>query len=182
MFFHKTEIDGVWVVEPERHEDERGFFARTWDKQEFADRGLSFELVQSSVSFNRLRGTLRGLHYQAAPYREAKLVRCTAGAVFDVAVDLRAESPTFRRWFGRELSAESRMALFVPEGCAHGFLTLANDTEVEYAITEPHVPEASRGVRWNDPAFGIEWPGEPVVMNERDRSYADFEPAADPVR
>lgn len=182
MFFHETEIEGVWVVEPERHEDERGFFARTWDRQEFEERGLSAALAQCSVSFNRRRLTLRGLHYQAAPSEEAKLVRCTAGAIFDVAVDLRPESPTFRRWVGRELSADNHLALFVTEGHAHGFLTLEDATEVAYAITQVHVPEASRGVRWDDPAFGIEWPADPLVMNERDRSYADFASERDVVR
>jgi dTDP-4-dehydrorhamnose 3,5-epimerase len=179
MIFKDTGIDGVWVIEPERHEDERGFFARTWDPQEFAERGLNPDLAQCSLSFNRARGILRGLHYQAAPQEEAKLVRCTAGAIFDVAVDLRPGSATFRDWFGVELSAENRLALYVPEGCAHGFLTLADDSEVHYQISQAYVPEAGRGVRWNDPAFGIEWPGEVVVINERDGSYPDFrlEPA-----
>ena len=172
MTFRETAIEGVWVVEPERYEDERGFFARTWDFDEFAERGLNSRLVQCSISFNRRRGTLRGMHYQAAPHEEAKLVRCTAGC------DLRrrastsgTESATFRRWVGTELSAENRLALYVPEGCAHGFLTLTDDSEVAYQISELHAPDAARGVRWNDPAFGIEWPGEVLVINERDRSY-----------
>jgi dTDP-4-dehydrorhamnose 3,5-epimerase len=179
MIFKDTGIHGVLVIEPERHEDERGFFARTWDPDEFAERGLNPELAQCSISFNRAPGTLRGLHYQAAPHEEAKLVRCTSGAIFDVAVDLRPDSSTFRDWFGVELSAENRLALYVPEGCAHGFLTLADDSEVHYQISQAYAPDAGRGVRWDDPAFAIRWPGDVVVINERDRSYPDFrlEPA-----
>jgi dTDP-4-dehydrorhamnose 3,5-epimerase len=174
MIFRETAIAGVWVVEPERHEDERGFFARTWDSSEFAARGLSGRVVQCSVSYNRRRGTLRGLHYQVAPHEEAKLVRCTLGAVFDVAVDLRPGSTTLCDWVGVDLSAENRRALYVPEGCAHGFLTLADDSEVSYQMSEFHAPEAARGVRFDDPAFGIDWPAEVAVVNERDRSYPDF--------
>jgi dTDP-4-dehydrorhamnose 3,5-epimerase len=179
MIFRNAGIRGAWVIEPERLEDERGFFARTWDLEEFAKRGLNPRLAQCSISYNRVRGTLRGLHYQAAPYEEAKLVRCTAGAIFDVVVDLRPESPSFRDWFGIELSADNRLALYVPEGCAHGFLTLEDDSEVHYQISQSYVPEAGRGLRWNDPAFAITWPGEVVVINERDSSYPDFrlEPA-----
>jgi dTDP-4-dehydrorhamnose 3,5-epimerase len=176
MIFKDTAIDGVLVIEPERHEDERGFFARIWDPDEFAERGLNPELAQCSISFNRARGTLRGLHYQAAPHEEAKLVRCTSGAIFDVAVDLRPDSSTFRDWFGVELSAENRLALYVPEGCAHGFLTLADDSEVHYQISQAYVPDAGRGVRWNDPAFAIRWPGDVVAINDRDGSYPDFRP------
>jgi dTDP-4-dehydrorhamnose 3,5-epimerase len=175
MRFVETAVAGAWVIEPERHEDDRGFFARTWDTTLFAERGLNPAFVQSSVSYNHRRGTLRGLHYQVAPCEEAKLVRCTAGAVFDVAVDLRPASETFRRWFGVELSAENRLGLYVPEGCAHGFLTLTDDSEISYQISEFWAPEAGQGVRWDDPAFGIEWPGEVVVINERDRTYSDFE-------
>jgi dTDP-4-dehydrorhamnose 3,5-epimerase len=174
MIFRKTGISGAWVVEPERLEDERGFFARTWDPEEFAERGLNPKLAQCSLSYNRTGGTIRGLHYQAVPYEEAKLVRCTAGAIFDVAVDLRPDSSTFRDWFGVELSARNRLALYVPEGCAHGFLTLDDDSEVHYQISERYVPEAASGVRWNDPTFAIVWPGEVVMINERDRSYPDF--------
>lgn len=179
VIFRETTIDGVWVVEPELHEDERGFFARTWDAEEFATQGLSSQLVQTSISFNRSRGTLRGLHYQAAPHEEAKLVRCTAGAIFDVAVDLRPDSETFRAWVGVELSAENRLALYVPEGCAHGFLTLADDAEVGYQMSAAHMVDAARGVRFDDPAFGIRWPGEIAVINERDRTYPDFASVAE---
>jgi len=175
MRFVETVVAGVWVIEPERHEDDRGFFARTWDTTVFAERGLNPAFVQSSVSYNYRRGTLRGLHYQIPPCAEAKLVRCTAGAVFDVAVDLRPDSETFRRWFGVELSAENGLGMYVPEGCAHGFLTLTDDSEISYQISEFWAPEAGRGVRWDDPAFGIKWPGEVVVINERDRTYSDFE-------
>jgi dTDP-4-dehydrorhamnose 3,5-epimerase len=176
MIFRATDVDGVWVVEPERSEDERGFFARVWDEAEFAGRGLNPRVVQCSVSHNVRRGTLRGMHYQAAPHEEAKLVRCTAGAIFDVAVDLRPESGTFCAWAGVELSADNRLALYVPEGCAHGFLTLTDDAEVSYQISEAYVPDAGRGVRYDDPAFGIAWPGEVLVVNERDRTYPDFAP------
>ncbi len=176
MIFRQCEVEGAWVIEPERHEDERGFFARTWDREEFAQRGLRDLVVQTSISYNRRRGTLRGLHYQAAPHGEAKLVRCTSGAIFDVVVDVRAESATFRRWVGVELTAENRHALYLPEGCAHGFLTLEHDSEVAYQMSAPYVAEAARGVRHDDPAFGIVWPEEIVVIADRDRSYPDFKP------
>lgn len=175
MRFGTTEIDGVWILEPERIEDERGFFARTWDAAEVKQHGLSGGLVQCSISHNTRLGTLRGMHYQAAPHEETKVVRCTTGAIFDVAVDLRPASPTFTSWFGIELSAENRLALYIPKGCAHGFLTLQDDTEVLYQMTAVWVPEAARGVRFDDPAFGIAWPGDALVINERDRCYPDFE-------
>jgi dTDP-4-dehydrorhamnose 3,5-epimerase len=175
MNFVATDVDGVWLIEPERHEDERGFFARTWDAATFEEYGLSAALAQCSLSYNRRRGTLRGLHYQEAPHAEAKLVRCTAGAIFDVAVDLRRGSSTLTRWVGVELTSENRSALYVPEGCAHGFLTLTDDAEVAYQISTPYAPNAGRGVRFDDPAFGIEWPAEVVVLNERDCGYPDFE-------
>ena len=174
MIFGQTAIAGVWLLEPERFEDERGFFARTFDPEEFSSRGLNPAIAQCSVSFNHRRGTLRGLHYQAAPHEEAKLVRCSSGAIFDVALDLRPESPTYKAWYGAELSAENHVALYIPEGCAHGFLTLADSTEIHYQISVPYSAEAGRGVRWNDPAFGIIWPVEVVVINRRDGSYPDF--------
>jgi dTDP-4-dehydrorhamnose 3,5-epimerase len=174
MIFQRTGIDGVWVLEIERLPDERGFFARIWDRGEFAKRGLADRFVQCSVSYNLLRGTLRGLHFQTAPHEEAKLVRCTAGAIFDVAVDLRPESPTYCGWFGVELSAENRSALYVPQGCAHGFLTLVDGVEVAYQISDFHAQDAVAGVRWDDPSFGIEWPADVAVINERDASYPDF--------
>jgi dTDP-4-dehydrorhamnose 3,5-epimerase len=182
MIFEQTPIDGVWVVKPDRLEDERGFFARLWDRDVFAERGLNPELAQCSISYNSKRGTLRGMHYQAAPHQEAKLVRCTSGAMFDVALDLRPGSATFGASFGTTLSAEHRNALYVPEGCAHGFLTLADSTEVHYQISVPYAPDAARGVRWNDPAFGISWPDRVSVISKRDRMYPDFaEIPAEPV-
>ena len=178
MIFRETTVIGAWVIEPERCVDERGFFARTWDSEEFAARGLAARLVQCSLSQTRVRGTLRGLHYQTAPHEEAKLVRCTAGAIFDVAVDLRPDSPTFKRWFGVELSAENRLALYVPEGCAHGLLTLTDDSEVLYQMSAPERPDTAAGVRFDDPVFGIEWPAPVVLISDRDRSYPDFESPA----
>ena len=175
MRFVDTRVAGTWVVEPERFEDERGFFARTWDTMEFAEQGLNHRLVQASISYNRARGTLRGLHYQDVPHREAKLVRCTSGTVFDVALDLRVESPTYLVWFGVELSAANCQALYIPEGCAHGFLTLTDDSEMLYQMSEFYAPDAGRGVRYDDPAFGIEWPADVLVITDRDRGYGDFE-------
>ena len=174
MKFVETTVDRVYIVEVEPATDERGFFARTWSSRELGERGLNPVLAECSISGNRRKGTLRGLHYQRAPHEEAKLVRCTQGAIFDVAVDLRPASPSFRRWVGVELSAENRRALYVPEGCAHGFQTLMDDTEVLYQICTPYVPAASAGVRWDDPAFGVAWPLPPSLMAERDRSYPDY--------
>lgn len=171
MLFGPTPIPGCVVVRPERHADARGYFARTWDGAEFARLGLNAAVAQCSVSYNHAAGTLRGMHYQAAPHAEAKLVRCTRGAVFDVCLDLRADSPTFRQWHGETLTADNGAALFVPEGCAHGFLTLEDATEVFYTISAPYVPEAGRGVRYDDPAFGIAWPGEVRVIHPRDAAY-----------
>lgn len=175
MRFVETAVAGAWVIEPERIEDERGFFARVWDSAEFGQRGLSPRLVQSSIAYTAKRGTLRGLHYQLAPNEEVKLVRCVAGAIFDVAVDLRPTSPTFTGWVGVELSADNRLALYVPEGCAHGFLSLADDCEVLYQMSAPHVASAARGVRFDDPVFGVAWPDRIVVVNDRDRAFPDFE-------
>ena len=158
MKFTPTKIAGVWLIEMERHEDERGWFARSWCAEEFAARGLNSQLAQCSVSFNKKKGTLRGMHWQAAPHAEAKLVRCTRGAIYDVALDLRTDSPTFRHWFAAELTADNGRALYIPEGCAHGFQTLADDSEVFYQISEGHHPEFSGGARWDDPAFCIRWP------------------------
>lgn len=174
MHFQPTPIPGVVVVRSERFEDERGFFARAWARDAFEEHGLNASLVQCSSSYNTKKGTLRGMHYQAAPHAEAKLVRCTRGALYDVAVDIRPDSSTFKQWFGMELSTENGAGLYIPEGCAHGFLTLEDATDVFYMITAPYAPETSRGFRYNDPAFGIDWPGEAVVINERDASYSDF--------
>jgi dTDP-4-dehydrorhamnose 3,5-epimerase len=175
MIFQETAIGGVFEISLERKVDERGFFARSWCRQEFEQHGLNSNLAQCSVSFNSKRGTLRGMHYQADGYAEAKLVRCTKGAIYDVAVDMRANSITFKRWAGTELTATNQRALYVPEGCAHGFLTLEDETEVFYQISESYHPESARGVRWNDPAFGIVWPGAVEVISDRDRIFPDFE-------
>jgi dTDP-4-dehydrorhamnose 3,5-epimerase len=172
-----TELPGVLLLVPVPFRDERGLFARTWDPLELAPRGIDPTVAQSSVSWNARAGTLRGLHLQEHPHEEAKLVRCTAGAVFDVAVDLRPSSPTFTRWVGAELTAENRHALYVPPGCAHGFITLTDGAEVYYQISAPYHPESARGFRWDDAAFGIRWPREPVVVSDTDRSWPDFAPA-----
>ncbi len=177
MNFVDTELAGVLIVELQPVEDERGFFARSYCAAEFAARGLAAAMPQCSVSYNARRGTLRGLHYQAAPHEEDKLVRCTSGAVFDVVVDLRPGSPTHRCWLGVELSAANRRALYVPKGFAHGFLSLEDRTEMLYMISVPFVAGAARGVRWNDPALGIRWPAEPAVISERDASHPLLEAA-----
>jgi dTDP-4-dehydrorhamnose 3,5-epimerase len=176
MRFLETRLPGSFLIELERHEDERGFFARSFCEREFAAQGLVTRYPQCNLSRNRRRSTLRGMHYQAAPHREAKLVRCTTGAIYDVIVDLRPGSPTHLQWTGVELSAEGGAALYVPPGFAHGFLTLADATEVFYQMGESYVPEAARGFRWNDPLFGITWPHAVAVVSERDRGYPDFAP------
>ena len=174
MTFEPTSVEGAWVLGVERHADERGYFARLWCASELAERSLAARLEQCSLSYNRAAGTIRGMHYQAAPREEAKVVRCIRGAIYDVLLDLRPSSPSFRRWFARELRPETGLALYVPEGVAHGFQTLSDDAEVLYMISEAYEPSLARGVRWNDPAFGIEWPAPPTVISERDRAYPDF--------
>lgn len=174
MKFTTTPIAGVWLVEMERSEDDRGWFARSWCAGEFVAHGLSTAFSQSSTSFNRRRGTLRGMHYQVAPHAEAKLVRCTRGAMYDVALDLRPSSPTFCKWFAAELTADNGRALYIPEGCAHGFQTLADDTEVLYQIAGEYHPASGRGVRWDDAAFGIQWPLLEPQISDRDQNYVDF--------
>lgn len=174
MIFHPTELPGVYRLEPQPYRDDRGFFARTFCAQEFAQHGLDPRVAQCSLSFNPRRGTLRGMHYQEAPQAEAKLVRCTMGKIFDVALDLRPGSPCYKRWVGFILSAENRFALYVPPGCAHGFLTLEDDTEVLYLMSEFYSASHARGVRYDDPAFGIAWPEAVRVIHERDRAYPDF--------
>jgi dTDP-4-dehydrorhamnose 3,5-epimerase len=174
MIFVKTRLSGVFEICLEPKTDERGFFARSWCQKEFEDAGLNPKLVQCNVSFNTLKGTLRGMHYQEAPNQEAKLVRCTRGALFDVAVDLRPDSPTFKQWAAATLTAENRHMFYIPEGFAHGFLTLEDDTEIFYQMSEFYVPNVGQGVRWDDPAFSIVWPGEVRSISERDRTYPDF--------
>jgi dTDP-4-dehydrorhamnose 3,5-epimerase len=176
MRFEATRIPGVTLVHVEPLRDERGFFARTWCREAFEAQGLSGALDQVSISWNERRGTLRGMHYQAAPHAEAKLVRVTRGAIHDVALDLRPASDTYKQWVGIELSAESRTALYIPPGVAHGFQTLTDDVEILYQIAPVYVPEAARGVRYDDPAFGIAWPqADPRIVSERDAAYPDFE-------
>jgi dTDP-4-dehydrorhamnose 3,5-epimerase len=178
MRFTETPLPGAWVIELDLLGDERGWFARTFDAAELEARGMNPAVVQCNASFNAQRDTLRGMHYQAEPHGESKLVRCVRGAIFDVALDLRAGSRTTRAWHGVELSAENRRAFYIPAGFAHGFQTLTEDAEVLYQMGHPYVPEAARGVRWDDPAFGIEWPAprEERTVSERDASYPDYAP------
>jgi len=175
MIFRETKLPGVFEIDIEAKPDERGFFARTWCQEEFAAHGLNTKLVQCSLSFNIGKGTMRGMHYQVAPHAESKLVRCTRGAVFDVVLDLRPQSPTFKDWISVILTAENRKTIYVPEGCAHGFLTLEEGTEVLYQMSVFQSPELARGVRFDDPAFRIAWPEKIEVISERDRNYPEFE-------
>jgi dTDP-4-dehydrorhamnose 3,5-epimerase len=180
MRFVETAVAGALVVEADLFHDERGFFARTWCEEEAARHGAPLRTVQCNVSFNAKRGTLRGMHYQAPPFEEIKLVRCTAGALLDVAVDIRPGSPTYGRHAAVELTATNHRALYIPAGCAHGFITLADDTEVAYQMSQFYAPGHGRGFRWNDPAFALDWPEPVVVIAERDRTYPDFvAPAGD---
>jgi dTDP-4-dehydrorhamnose 3,5-epimerase len=174
MHFTETALSGAYLVEPEMHRDVRGFFARTFCEDEFSANGLSPHVAQCSLSYNERKGTLRGMHYQAPPGAEAKLIRCTRGSIHDVIVDLRRSSSTFRKWIAIELSAANRRMLFVPEGIAHGFQSLEDGVEVFYQISIAYRPEAARGVRWNDPAFAIEWPLPNPVLSDRDASFPDF--------
>lgn len=175
MRFHGTKLPGVFEIRPELLSDERGFFARTWCQKEFEAQGLNPRLVQCNISFSRRKGTLRGMHYQAGEHAEAKLVRCTKGSICDVALDIRPESRTFGNWVAVVLTEQDRNMLYLPEGCAHGFLTLEDETEVFYQMSQFYNPESARGVRWDDPAFHIAWPGNVEVISERDRTYPNFE-------
>lgn len=176
VIFTESRVKGVFLVEPERREDSRGFFARSWCREEFGALGLEREVAQCDISFNKKRGTLRGLHFQAPPFEEVKLIRCARGAIFDVILDLRVDSPTFLRHVAVVLTAENRTMAYVPKGVAHGFQTLEDDSEVFYQMSQVYAPAFARGVRWNDPLFGIEWPIDDPVMSERDRTYEDFVP------
>jgi dTDP-4-dehydrorhamnose 3,5-epimerase len=176
MIFTETSLPGAFVIDPEPLEDTRGLFARTWCRREFEARGLETRIVQCSTSFNKTKGTLRGMHFQAPPFAETKIVRCTRGSMYDVIIDLRRGSPTFTRHLGVILTAENRKILYVPTGFAHGFQTLEDDTEVFYQISEFYSPDHSRGVRWDDPAFGIRWPDDERTIVDRDRTYPDFRP------
>jgi dTDP-4-dehydrorhamnose 3,5-epimerase len=175
MLFQETPIPGAWLIEPQRIEDERGFFARSWCADEFQRHGLSSRLVQCNISYNRLRGTWRGLHFQIAPHQEEKLVRCTQGAIYDVLVDLRPASTTYLRSTSFELTAANRRQLYIPAGIAHGFLTLSDDTELLYQMSQFHEPTSARGLRWDDPAISIELPEPVKVISLRDRNYPDFD-------
>lgn len=174
MNIQPTSLAGVYLIDITPHTDERGLFARTWDPAIAKQNGLQEKFDYTCISTNTKKYTLRGMHYQRDPHGEVKLVRCTKGSMFDVVIDLRPDSQTFKQWFGAELSSESHRAMYIPAGCAHGFLTLEDDTEVLYAIANPFVSDASTGVRWDDPALGIKWPTKPVVISDRDAQYPDF--------
>jgi len=175
MQFSEAALSGVYLIELETAEDERGSFARSFCVDEFEEAGIEFSIVQANISFNNFAGTLRGMHFQGHPHGESKIVRCTRGAIFDVALDLRAESETFCQWHGVELNAENRKALLIPQGCAHGFQTLSKSTEVHYLMSERYMPETADGVRFDDPAFRIDWPKTVSSISARDRSWPDFQ-------
>jgi dTDP-4-dehydrorhamnose 3,5-epimerase len=175
MVITETRLKGAFVIEVERFKDVRGFFARAWSEREFEAFGLNARFVETNISFNEKKGTLRGMHYQVAPHEQVKTVRCTRGSIYDVIIDLRPDSPTFRQWFSLEMSAENHLMLYVPANFAHGFQTLEDNTEVTYQTSAYYAPEYGRGVRWNDPAFNISWPhNNNLIMIERDRDYPDF--------
>ena len=175
MIFKETKLKGAHIIELEPLEDERGFFARSFCQKEFAEHGLDLCIVQCNLSYNKKKGTLRGMHYQVAPYEEAKLVSCIGGAVYDVIIDLRTNSPTYCQWFAVELTAENYKMLYIPAGLAHGFQTLEDNTTVSYQMSEFYHPECARGVRWDDQAFGIEWPIKQLVISSKDQSYKNFQ-------
>ena len=174
MIFHETTLPGAYIIEPKEINDDRGFFARIWCQNELRQHGLKADLAQSNVGFNFRKGTLRGLHFQKSPHAEVKIVRCTRGAIFDVIVDLRPESPGYKKWFGIELTGENHKMIYVPEGFAQGYITLADNTEMYYLATEFYHPESAYGVRYNDPAFGIEWPIEVAELSPQDREWPDY--------
>ena len=177
MNFHETKLRGAFVIEPQRIDDERGFFARNWSQREFAAHGMDASFVESNASRSLKKGTLRGMHFQASPHAQVKLVRCTQGAIYDVIIDLRPGSPTFKNWVAAELTAANGRLLYVPQGFAHGFQTLVPNTEVFYLVSAYYAPESAGGVRWNDPAFAIQWPEDSRTIIERDRNYPDFDSA-----
>ncbi len=174
MKFTETALKGAYIIDIEPHRDERGFFARGWCANELAEHGLVSRIAQANISVNDKRGTLRGMHYQVPPHGEVKIVRCTKGALYDAIIDLRPDSPTYKEWVGVELTADNYRMLYVPENFGHGFVTLVDDTEAYYLVTEFYTPGSERGLRWNDPAIGIKWPLEPVVISEKDRNWDDF--------
>lgn len=177
MLFHETPLKGAYIIELEKRGDDRGFFARAFCRNEFEKAGLSTEFVQVNNSLSVDQGTLRGLHYQLSPHAETKIVRCIRGALWDCILDLRPDSPTFGKWFAETLSAENRKMLYVPKGFAHGFITLEPNTETFYFVDEVYNPQSERGIRWNDPKFGIDWPAEPRVISDKDTAHRDFNPA-----
>ncbi len=174
MILKETKLKGAYIIELQPMEDERGFFARTFCQKEFVAHGLNPKLAQCNISYNRRKGTLRGMHYQVAPKAEAKLVRCTRGAIYDVIIDLRHESPTYCKWIAAELNADNHRTIYIPEGFAHGFQTLMDDVEVFYQMSEFYAPECARGVRWDDPAFGIVWPDDKRIISEKDMNYSFY--------
>lgn len=177
MIFQEIRLPGAYIIDVEKREDQRGFFARSWCQREFEEQGLVARIVQANIAYNRQRGTLRGMHYQYAPHAETKLIRCTRGAIYDVIIDLRPDSPTYCQWFGVELTAANYRMLYVPEGFAHGYLTLVDDVEVIYQVSQFYTPGAEGGIRYDDPAFGIQWPVEVSLISDKDRTWADFQPA-----
>lgn len=181
MEFRQIGLDGAYVIELDKHRDDRGFFARTWCEREFREHGLDTRIVQCSISSNRKKGTLRGMHFQIPPFAETKIVRCTKGALFDVIVDLRPESPTFMQWFGAELTSAHGTMLYIPSGFAHGFQTLEDDTELFYQMSEFHSPAHARGFRWDDVAFAIQWPVAVKTISERDRTFPNFHAIGEPL-
>ena len=174
MIFTETKLKGAYIIDISRVSDERGFFGRAWCKKEFEAAGLNTDAVQANVSYNKYRGTIRGMHYQVAPFTESKTVRCTSGSIFDVIIDLRPDSPTFKQWVGVELTADSFRMLYVPDGFAHGFITLEDHSSVHYMVTEYYTPGAETGIRFDDPAFNIEWPMQPKVVSDKDKSHPPF--------
>jgi dTDP-4-dehydrorhamnose 3,5-epimerase len=171
MKFVPALIAGAWTLEPERIEDERGYFARTWSRNEFAEHGIDVEMVQGNTGYSNLRGTVRGMHWQQEPHQEVKLIRCIAGRIFDVVVDMRVESPTYLSWFGAELSKDNGVMMLVPSGCAHGYQTLADAAEISYLTSAFYEPSSATGVRWDDPRIGVRWPVDVTIVSERDRSW-----------
>ena len=174
MIFTETELKGAYIIEIKKLEDERGFFGRSFCRREMEEHGLSADIVQANTSVSLKKGTLRGMHFQVEPHQEAKLIRCVRGSIYDVIIDLRPESPTFKRWFGVELSADNYKMLYIPENFAHGFMSLTDNVEVYYNVTAFYTPGAEKGIRWNDKAFNIEWPFEPLVISDKDRGHPDF--------
>jgi len=174
MLFHKTPIKGAYIIDIEKREDERGFFARSFCQNEFSKYNLETTFVQTNISYNKKKGTLRGMHFQKHPYEEDKVLRCTNGAIFDVIVDIRKESPTYKQWFGIELSNKNQKSLYIPKGCAHGYLTLTDKADVTYMVSQFYTPKADTGLRYNDPLFGIEWPKPIKFISKKDESFPDF--------